>query len=193
MSNRGRERVLRTLEPAVLLSGLHAVCNYMVYTCARTWYTYYCAECRDGQWPSANHISLYTESRGAFRAPADRILSSIPRFPMIAACIGKCQRGTPPGERGREKENRSKNRHFPPSSPDRRPSPLSASLTSPHPVGSHPLRFSSLDSLFPPPPFSLPLPVFAFVRTRRLKPAIARAMWNKGGLYNSSPSGDTIS
>jgi len=27
------------------------------------------------------------------------------------------QRGTPPGERGREKENRSKNRHFPPSFP----------------------------------------------------------------------------
>jgi len=61
------------------------------------------------------------------------------------------QRGTPPGERGREKENRSKNRHFPPSSPDRRPSPLSASLTSPRPAGSHPLRFSSLDSLFPHP------------------------------------------
>jgi len=71
------------------------------------------------------------------------------------------QRGTPPGERGREKENRSKNRHFPPSSPDRRPSPLSASLTSPRHAGSHPLRFSSLDSLFPHPYLS-PIAGFCF-------------------------------
>jgi len=70
------------------------------------------------------------------------------------------QRGTPPGERGREKENRSKNRHFPP------PSPLTVFL-------------SGLS--FPSPPIPHPLPVFAYIKTSRLKCANARPSYCRDG------------
>ena len=80
------------------------------------------------------------------------------------------QRGTPPGERGREKENRSKNRHFPP------PSPLTVFL-------------SGLS--FPSPPIPHPLPVFAFVKTSRLNGAIARVAWMSAAIFSSIAASDT--
>ena len=87
---------------------------------------------------------------------------SFVRFSGNVTSHARPKRNTSGGKREGKRKPQQKPA-FPSLSPDRRPSPLSASQTSPHPVGSHPPFGFPLWTLFSLTPSFLPFAGFCFI------------------------------